>query len=372
MVGALPAVLPSVAGRLRAVSGAAFAVLPAVLAGAALAILPAAPALAHAADAPAASDFRTRLVSVSPQPDGVTVRVVENGSRIELRNRSDRDLVVLGYSGEPYLRIGPAGVFTNTRSPATYLNTTLDGASKPPAGTDAKAAPNWRKVNGSSSARWHDHRTHWMGNGLPPAAAADPGSQHRIADWTVDLIAGDTPVTVAGTLDYYPPPSAPTWWAAMLLVAAAVAVLARRAWQWAVPALGGLLAVAAIAELTDGVGRALDSGATGIGVLGTLLTIETYGTLTALGALAAAVLAFRRRPAAPFAMALAAACLGVLGGLTDLAVFTHSLAPVPWAGTLARLCTAATIALSAGVAVAGALRSRTEPAAASPQVTTPA
>ena len=61
-----------------------------------------------------------RLVSVSPQPADVTVRVVENGSRVELRNSSDRDLVVLGYAGEPYLRIGPAGVFTNTdRRPPT-------------------------------------------------------------------------------------------------------------------------------------------------------------------------------------------------------------------------------------------------------------
>jgi hypothetical protein len=336
------------------------------VAGVLLALLPAAPASAHAADAPAATDFRTRLVSVTPRPAGVTVRVVENGARIEVRNRSDREVVVLGYSAEPYLRIGPDGVFTNTRSPATYLNETFGGTSKPPASADAKATPAWRRIGGTPVARWHDHRTHWMGNGLPPTAAADPGSEHRIADWTVGLTSGGTPVTVAGTLDYYPAPSAPAWWVAMILVAGLVAVLARRAWQWAVPALGGVLAVAAIAELADGVGRALDSGATGVGVLGALLTIETYGTLTALAALAAAVLGLRRRPAAPFALALAAACLGVLGGLTDVAVFAHALAPVPWSGSVARLCTAATIALCAGVAVAGALRSRT--VAASPQL----
>jgi hypothetical protein len=340
--------------------GAAFAAAVGALAGTLLAVLPGAPASAHAADAPAATDYRTRLVAVTPRVPGVEVRVVENGARLELHNRTDHEVAVLGYSGEPYLRITPDGVFANTRSPATYLNQTLDGKTTPPrsAGVDTKAPPSWRRESREPVVRWHDHRTHWMGSGAPPVVASQPGAAHRVADWTVDLVANGSPVKITGTLDYAPPPVAPLWWAGMLLVAGAV-VLAGR-WRHGVLALGAALGLAAVAELVDGTGRMIDAGATGIGVLGALLTEETYGTLTALGALAAAVLAVRRSPVAPFALALAAACLGILGGATDVAVFLHAIAPVPWSGDLARVCTAATIALCTGVALAGWLRVRAD------------
>ena len=41
-------------------------------------------------------------------------------------------MVVLGYDDEPYLRVGPRGVFENVKSPATYLNRSLTVTAAPP------------------------------------------------------------------------------------------------------------------------------------------------------------------------------------------------------------------------------------------------
>src|SRR5690348_9803616 len=54
-----------------------------------------------------ATDFSTVLTGVSPAAAGVTVEVTENGERLRLVNTGPADVVVLGYLGEPYLRIGP-------------------------------------------------------------------------------------------------------------------------------------------------------------------------------------------------------------------------------------------------------------------------
>ncbi len=331
--------------------------LVAAVAGVCAALLPAAPAWAHD-KVPAASDYRTTLETVTPKPRGLSVRVVENGSRIEVRNGTGGDVTVIGYSGEPYLRITPDAVFTNLRSPTGYVNE----KKTIPADADAKAAPDWRRTGDGGSARWHDHRSHWTGTSPPPAAQDEPDRQHRIRDWTVPLLAGATSVAVTGTLDYAPPPATSVWWAAILALAGVMFLVGR--WRHGIPLLGAGLAVAAVAELVDSVGRVIDSG----GGVVTLLVTETYGTFAAIGALAAAVTALRRLPVAPFALALAAAVLGVLGGITDAAVFNQAFAPTPWSGDVARACTAATIGICAGVTLTCWLRIRAVRRTASPPV----
>lgn len=40
---------------------------------------------------------------------------------------------------------------------------------------------------------WHDHRTHWMSEGvLPPRVAADPAREHVVSEWLVPLQQGST------------------------------------------------------------------------------------------------------------------------------------------------------------------------------------
>ena len=58
----------------------------AAVAGLLLALVPANPAAAHDVGGVGATNFRTSLTSVTPAVPGLTLRVIENGSRLELRN----------------------------------------------------------------------------------------------------------------------------------------------------------------------------------------------------------------------------------------------------------------------------------------------
>ncbi|GAA3393444.1 hypothetical protein [Cryptosporangium minutisporangium] len=318
----------------------------------------ASPARGHSADAkPSASDYRTTITAVTPDSPDVTVRVVENGARLELRSRTDADVEIRGYSGEPYLRVTPDGVWTNTRSPATWLNATADGKSPVPASArvDTAAAPEWKKVGSEPVVRWHDHRSHWMSTSPPPAVAADPDSAHRIASWKAALVVAGTQTTVSGTLAYEPPPITPLWWVAVVLVAAALFAAAYflRGRPAARHLVIGALGVAALAELADAIGRTITEGATGFGILTGALTGQGVGVLVSLAALAAAVLAARGWEAGPFAVAFGGACLALLGGLPDYATFAHAVPPVPWPGLIARLLAVMVLGFSVGAALSG-------------------
>lgn len=72
----------------------------------------AAPAGAHSA-AGGADATKTRLLALRPAVAGIDVEVIENGSRVQVTNTADEEVVVLGYQGEPYLRVGPEGVLEN-------------------------------------------------------------------------------------------------------------------------------------------------------------------------------------------------------------------------------------------------------------------
>ena len=114
-------------------------------------------------------------MAIAPPAPGVTARVVDLGAKIELTNRTSTEVLVLGYEGEPYLRIGPHAVYENLHSQSTYINRTRLGGSVP-VGVDTApgAAPEWHKIGDGNSARWHDHRIHWMSAQPPPTVAADP------------------------------------------------------------------------------------------------------------------------------------------------------------------------------------------------------
>jgi hypothetical protein len=170
------------------------------------------------------------------------VRLLQFGDALEVVNTTGTEVTVPGYSDEPYLRIGPDGVWRNAHSPATYINLDRFGRVTLPGGADPRAQPDWVQVSTEPQYTWHDHRTHWMTEGLlPPAVAADPSRPHTVSEWVVPLRHGDTPVTVAGRLTWQPPPSPALTWALHLALFAAVAaagVLARtpRALGWALGA----------------------------------------------------------------------------------------------------------------------------------------
>lgn len=341
-----------------------------VLAALAALLTSASPAAAHGADAPDGTDYRATVTAVAPARPGLTARLVEAGARLELTNRTGADVEVLGYSGEPYLRVGPGGVYENTRSPATYLNRTIAGDTRLSPEADPAATPVWRRIGAGPTARWHDQRTLWLDPAPPAPVSADPGREHRIRDWVVPLRAGDRTVEVRGTLDWLPPPDPYPWWAAatlgfLLLGAAGLAPAGTAAGVRALRAVAALLTVGGLAAVAVAVGRALDAGADGPGglLLG-LLTGQTWTLLTGLGAVAAGGYALVRRAAADFPATLAGACLVLFAGVPNLAVLARAVAPVAGPAGLARLLVTIVLATGAGATAAGLLRLHTAARAA--------
>ncbi|MEV0002171.1 hypothetical protein AB0H28_07780 [Micromonospora sp. NPDC050980] len=330
------------------------------------------PAAAHGADAPDGTDYRATVTGVGPPRQGLTARMVEAGGRLELTNRTGVDVTVLGYSGEPYLRIGSGGVYENRHSPAAWLNRTIAGETRLPAEADPAAAPAWRRIADGPTYRWHDQRTLWRGDGPPAAVAADPDREQRVRDWVVPLRVGDTPTEVRGTLDWVPPPDPYPWWVAatlgaLVIGAAGLVPGGTAAGVRALRAVGALLAAGGAAGVALTVGRALDTGAPGAGgLLGELVTGQVWTLLTALGALAAGGYALARRPAADFTLALAGACLALFAGVSDVAALSRSVPPVAGPAGLVRVLVAVVLATGAGAVAAGLLRLRTAARTARP------
>ncbi|MET8277385.1 hypothetical protein [Micromonospora sp. NPDC005174] len=325
-------------------------------------LLTAAPAAAHGADAPNGTDYRTRVAGVTPARPDLTVRVIEAGARLELTNHTGRPVEVIGYSGEPYLRVGPDGVFENSHSPATYLNRTLVGDTALPADADPAAPPSWRRIADGTTARWHDQRALWQESTPPAEVRAAPEREHRVRDWTVPLRDGTDPLAIGGTLDWVPPPDAYTWWAVSIVGLLAVGALglfaaASTAGARALTAVGVLLLVGGAVAVLHPVGRELDAGAQGVGGVAVgLLGGQVWALLTGLGALAAGWYTLARRPAADFVIALAGACLALFAGVANAAVFTRSVAPVPWSPGIARVMVAVVLITGVGATAAGVLR----------------
>jgi hypothetical protein len=276
------------------------------------------PAAAHVGGEEAGSDFDGRILSVSPEVPGITVRVLQFGDEFELVNETSTEVLVPGYSDEPYLRIGPDGVWRNANSPATYLNLDRFGKAQPPAHADADAEPDWQQVSTEPQYVWHDHRTHWMSeNQLPPVVQADPTRPHTVAEWTVPLVHGDTEIAVEGVLTWAPPPSPALIWpvyVAMLLVVVAAGLFARTARPLAV--LLGIGAASALwhalATPEPPVSISSHTGA----ILSALLPAATALLVAAIGIRAA----WRGRGAMTGLMAVVLGWLLMVQGLPDVDV----------------------------------------------------
>ncbi|MEX1164719.1 MAG: hypothetical protein WEB03_14195 [Nitriliruptor sp.] len=193
-------------------------------------------------------------ITDDPHLPGVSWTVHTGGLLIEVVNTGDEVLVVEGYEGEPYLRLGPDGTERNRRSPTTYLNderlerrlsSRRDVAM--PRNVDPAAEPEWIAIDDEPRALWHDHRVHWMSPAPPRFVEAGPiarammrvnlvGAIGRAGDdagvfqtWSIPLVHGDRTAVLAGEMAWDDPPSAWPWLvAAALLVAPGVLGLRRR------------------------------------------------------------------------------------------------------------------------------------------------
>lgn len=314
-------------------------------------LVPAGPASAHTVSGAGASNYRTTLVAVTPAIPRLSVRVVETGSRIELTNHTGADVLVLGYEGEPYLRVGPEGVFRNSRSPATYLNVSRQyGALSPVA--DAKAAPVWQRIADCCTVRWHDHRIHWMGGAIPPQVRRAPGQPHVVFPrWEVDLRQGSLPIAVTGTLTWVPGPSPWPWLAGALALFTLTGLFARsRRWGRLVAAAMAVL-VASDAVHAVGIGFAF-AGTTAHRLL--LVVATGYYSIIAwaVGVIAVRLL-LRENPDGLYAATFAALVIGLFSGLTDVTVLWRSQVPFALPATVDRVLVSLALGIGGGVVVAG-------------------
>ena len=316
----------------------------------------AAPASAHSVSGVGATNFHTNLIGIDPPMPGLKVKVVESGSRLELENRTGKEIIVLGYKDEPYLRVGPDGVFRNKLSPATYINKSRKGQEPPAAARNAKVGEvDWEKVSSEPLIRWHDHRIHWMLPTNPPEVRASPGKRHVVdAEWVVPIKAGTESLAVKGNLIWEPGPSALPWYVVALALLALVIVVGRRA-NWA----AGLAAITALVVAID-IFHAIGLGfanAGGLGYrLGKAISQGPLGVIAwVVGALAIVWLLRRGRDGLPLA-ALAGLQVALVGGIADASALSRSEVPFGFGAGLARLAVAASIGLGVGLAVAAVLR----------------
>lgn len=159
------------------------------------------------ADPPRPTDYRSEIVSVTPEVDGLEVTIVGGDAFIDL-DAGGHVVTVPGYQGEPYLRFDADGtVSENVRSPAHFLNTSRYSETAVPPEADAEAEPEWQVVDDDGRYAWHDHRTHWM-LATPPTGLG-PGDQ--ILDSIIPITVDGQAVDIAVVSTWMAPPSRTPW-----------------------------------------------------------------------------------------------------------------------------------------------------------------
>ncbi|TML60205.1 MAG: hypothetical protein E6G17_10330 [Actinobacteria bacterium] len=318
-----------------------------------------APAEAHTVAGVQPTNYRSEILAVTPAVAGLRLRLLDLGRRIELVNHTSTEVVVLGYQGEPYLRVGPAGVFENRRSPSLYQNRPLPfGASATtlPPQADAAATPTWHKISSGHVARWRDRRTRWEGKASEIVRGTHGRTRVVVTSWTIELRHGGRPVLVDGRITWMPPGS-PLPWLAVALALLVAAVVMARAQRWG-RLLAGCVAVLVATDLVRTIGQTTAShDALGVEVARALL-----GGIFSLAAwlVGAASIGWLQREDDGGLIGAAAAGLviAIFGGLTDISVLSRSQLPFAFPGVIDRAAVAVSLGIGLGVAAGAVLRLR--------------
>ena len=306
---------------------------------------PAADAHGVAGDDAPASNYRSTVVD-APSTDGVSVRMIDAGTQLELINLGDVEVVVLDYDGQPYLRIGPEGVLENRNSPAAYLNQSLDASVPMPTGI-GDGPPVWLRLSNERSFRWHDHRAHWMG-GDPPLVVARPDQRQTVAEWAVPLRVGDRQIEVTGVTEWVPGPTSAPWFLLVGAVSAAIAAVALRGHSGT--AVG--LAILAIgpASIAVVVGSWQSSAESALGKAPMLAL-----PILVISVLIGALVMMRSRPQDSMVLAAGAgATVALTTALSSIDWLTRSQIPTTLPPVGARVAVSLSIGAGAGLVIAAA------------------
>ena len=149
-------------------------------------------ASAHLRSGTVAVDYRASLAS--PETAAYAAQIYQSDHGLSLTVHTGHVVVLLGYLGEPVIRLNAVGEWVNAASP-TALTMRLITRRQ---GVDA-ATPRWRLRRGHHSVVWHDARV----QGLP--RGVDRGA------WNVPLVVDGRRGGLRGELRRFPDPSPWLW-----------------------------------------------------------------------------------------------------------------------------------------------------------------
>jgi hypothetical protein len=288
-------------------------VVTALLVALAAVVVVAPPAGADSPGGAEPSNYQTRVLAIRPAVKGVSVEVVDAGTRLRLHNHSAREVVVLGYAAEPWLRVGPG-----------------------------------------QSVTWHDHRAHWEAEEPPAQVRRSPSSaQVAVPRWTIELHTGRRHAKVIGEVRWVPGPAPLPWLAGAALLAMAVVAAGRGR-----RSIGALVAAVALLVALDLVQLAGAWAGAHPPLPGKLLSLGASAAGWVLAALAVRQLLRRRLESGLFQLLLAAGLLTVVSGLGDLGFLLRSQLASGLPDTVVRAAVTAKLGLGLGAGCAAALRLR--------------
>jgi len=307
-----------------------------------LVLVPAA-AQAHSGQT-SGTDYRS---AVTAAPAGVSARIVGGDDRIEITRTTAQEVVVLGYGGEPYLRLDAAGTWENRNSAAVALSDVRRTNEAIPA-VATKIAPDWVQTGTGTSVVFHDHRAHWMASQPPSKVRTNPSQEQVLYAWSIPLVVDGTAAEVRGDLTWLGAPTTWLWWTLLgIAVVLGVLIGLLRRVPVAPAAIAGTLA-AVLAALITGVSQQLDLPD---GRNGALVAIAIAVVLLAVGL----GLGHRLRAVPAHATTVLLLVALIAGGVQLIglagAAFSYALVPGPLPTSIARLLVIvglAGVALTAG------------------------
>jgi hypothetical protein len=306
--------------------------LPAALA--ALALVAPATASAHLRTGTTAVDHTATVTWPTAESGvGFAAGVYASDLALHLTVLGDHSVVVIGYLGEPFLRVSEHGVAVNTGSPTAAAAGLLEGL---PAPRPGDASERWRLTSRSHSAVWHDSRVAFV--------ALD----RRGTTWHVPILLDGHRAQIVGRTRRYPRPRPWLWLVPLAVVCLLVLRLRARARghvdQMCI--LAG--AVAAAAALTLSTGFVITPYASA----GTWIAAADEAVFLATAAAATIWAPPRFRALGGTGLGLVALAVALSKG----AIFLHPVVLSTWSGTLSRALAFAAAAAGTSAVILGPLR----------------
>jgi hypothetical protein len=287
-----------------------------------VALLLPASASGHGRNAIVALDYRLTLDPNVRELPGVSVSILDGDRDFQVTIKPGVRLLVRGELGEPFLRLGPGGIWANGSSPTATADRVIPTGLK-----------GWVRLSGGDSVVWHDHRL-----APPPSSTVGPDGS-----FAIPISVDGRPATIAGTFFRVARPALWPWLLAAVALGGGILSTARRRLLRGRLTIGCGLAggLAALAGVTTFAMRDSPSG----GVA--WLQIATGLGLAAI--LAALLLKLKGRGRVHAAGVVGA--VGAVVSLSSLSVFWHGVVISALPATPARLICG--LALVCGVAGAG-------------------